>query len=96
MIPVNDEMKGFICKYGYALETTLTPTSLEKDIMFQRMYAELLQILSVENLKALRAFRIYLTQCGVKNGQKIGVFDVGWRGSIQFLLERILGCIIYL
>lgn len=95
VIPINDEMKNFIYKYGYTLETAFTPTDLETDIKFQRMYTELLQILSVENLKAFNAFKTYLIQCGVKNGQKIGVFDMGWRGSIQFLLERILGCDIY-
>ena len=94
-IQLDDKMKKLVRKYGYSLETTFNPCDIEHDLAFQRLYVELLQVHESDNLKALKAFKTYLAQCGVHSGQRIGIFDVGWRGSIQFLMERIINQEVY-
>lgn len=89
------EMDILIRKYGFTYYSVLEPSKLRDDENFQALYAELLQLLHTENQTALSAFKKYLNQCGIYSGKKIALFDVGWRGSIQFLLEHILGYSIY-
>lgn len=89
-IPWNEERLSFLSAYGYTEESIFQPCELEHDTCFQQMYRNILEEFSAEIQSAAQSFRAYCAECGLQEGKQIAVFDIGWRGTIQFMLERIL------
>lgn len=94
-LPWNGKMQSFLSDHGYVEESMLQSCKLEHDTRFQQMYYDILEQFSVEVQSAAQSFHAYLAECGLQKGKRIGVFDIGWRGTIQFLLERILETPLY-
>ena len=94
-LPWNEERLSFLSAFGYTEKSIFQPCELEHDTCFQQMYWNILEEFSAEIQSAAQSFQAYLAECGLQKGERIGVFDIGWRGTIQFLLERILETPLY-
>lgn len=94
-LPWNEERLSFLSAYGYTEESIFQPCELEHNTCFQQMYQDILEQFSVEIQSAAHAFRAYCMECGLLAGKRIGIFDIGWRGTIQFMIERIMGLSLY-
>lgn len=74
---------------GYRTEDVLSRDSLLADKKFQNLFDIIKPILLKKGKIQCEALEKYLAICGTDNG-KIAVVDVGWRGSLQKILQRVL------
>lgn len=85
------ESKAIIDRSPYSEHELLTVASLETDARFQAFYRGIRNQIASNSAREREACLAYVSS-NIPQG-KIGIVDIGWRGSMQHALESLLdGC----
>lgn len=80
---------------GWSSTSTIKRDEILNGKKYVKLFEEMFPYILLEADSSKRSFEKYLKDNGIDNHTKLAIVDLGWRGSIQYMLEKTLRTNLY-